>query len=60
MNKHTRRQRGQVLTEYAAIIAFLAVIVAMVFAIGGGRLSSAVQDSFASVSNQLLLLASAH
>lgn len=60
MNKHARSRRGQVITEYAAIIAFVAVLVSMVFAIGGGRLSSAVQDSFSAITNQLFLLAAAH
>lgn len=52
-----RRRCGQAFTEYAAIIAFIGVLISMVFAIGGDHISTAVKDSFSSVSNQLLALA---
>ncbi len=59
-NRLSRRRCGQAFTEYAAIIAFIGVLVSMVFAIGGDRLSTVVKDAFSSVSNQLLLTAASH
>ena len=49
-------ERGQSITEYASCIAFVGVLVAVVFAIANGGLFSAVSQSYSSVAGQLTRL----
>lgn len=51
--KVLRDSCGQGVTEYAAIIAFVALIIVIAFSTVGGGFSSAVKYSFTSVSNRL-------
>jgi Flp pilus assembly pilin Flp len=54
MKKQKKRSsRGQGITEYGAMIAFVAVLVALVFSVTNGHLSSALSAAFSSVSSQL-------
>ena len=48
-----RRKRGQSLTEYAALIAFIGTLVALVFAIGRGALFATTSASYSSNVNSL-------
>ncbi len=57
--KRRRGQSGQAISEYAAIIAFVAVIVLLCFSFQQGRLSYAVSAAFGSAANSLNGLASA-
>jgi Flp pilus assembly pilin Flp len=50
---------GQGITEYGAILAFVAILVAVVFGITKGALASAISSSFSSVVKQLNNLSSA-
>lgn len=52
--RHQRRpEDGQAITEYGAIIAFVAVLVALVFAFSGGQVSPAISNCYSSITNQL-------
>jgi len=53
--KRARRRlaRGQGITEYGAMIAFVAVLVALTFSIANGHLSQAICAAFSAVSMQL-------
>jgi Flp pilus assembly pilin Flp len=56
IKKHNRRRRnslGQGITEYGAIIAFVALLVALVFSITSGTLRGAISAAFSSVTSQL-------
>jgi len=44
---------GQGITEYAAILAFVALLVALVFAFAPSTLSAAVSAAFSSVISQI-------
>jgi Flp pilus assembly pilin Flp len=48
-----KRSSGQGITEYAAILAFVALLVALVFAFAPSTLSGAVSAAFSSVISQL-------
>lgn len=50
---------GQGITEYGAILAFVAILVALVFAITKGALTSAISAAFSSVIKQLNNLSAA-
>lgn len=50
---------GQGITEYGAILAFVAILVAVVFSITQGALSSAISKAFSAVVSQLNRLSSA-
>ena len=46
-------ESGQGITEYGAIIAFVSLLVAAVFAFSSGTLVNAISQSFSSIINQL-------
>jgi Flp pilus assembly pilin Flp len=48
-----RDEDGQSITEYAAVIAFVGVLIAVCFAIARGGLFAAVSDSFSSIGSAL-------
>jgi Flp pilus assembly pilin Flp len=52
-------ESGQGITEYGAILAFVAVLVALVFAMTSGGLKAAISNCFSSVVAQLNLLTTA-
>jgi len=49
---------GQGITEYGAILAFVAILVAVVFSITQGALTSAISKAFSAVVSQLNHLSS--
>ncbi len=52
-------ESGQGITEYGAILAFVAILVALVFGITQGTLHNAISDAFSAVVSQLNNLSSA-
>ncbi len=48
-----RNEEGQAITEYGAIIAFIAVLISLVFAFGSSEFGLAVSHAFSSVVQQL-------
>ncbi|MBX9668621.1 MAG: hypothetical protein K2X93_13430 [Candidatus Obscuribacterales bacterium] len=52
-------ESGQGITEYGAILAFVAILVALVFSITQGALSNAISAAFAAVVKQLNALSGA-
>lgn len=46
-------ESGQGITEYGAILAFVALLVAVVFSFASGTLTSAISTSFSTIVNQL-------
>ncbi|MGH9550763.1 MAG: Flp family type IVb pilin [Terriglobales bacterium] len=52
-------ESGQGITEYGAILAFVAILVAVVFSITRGALASAISAAFSAVVSQLNNLSSA-
>jgi Flp pilus assembly pilin Flp len=50
---------GQGITEYGAILAFVAILVALVFSITKGALTSAISAAFSSVISKLNNLSAA-
>jgi len=52
-------ESGQGITEYGAILAFVAILVAVVFAITQGALAGAISKAFSAVVKQLNALSSA-
>ena len=52
-------ENGQGITEYGAILAFVAILVAVVFSITQGALSAGISKAFSAVVSQLNRLASA-
>jgi Flp pilus assembly pilin Flp len=59
-NKRRRRNSlGQGITEYGAIIAFVAILVAIVFSITTGSLRGAISAAFSACSGQLNNLSTA-
>lgn len=46
-------ESGQGITEYGAVLAFVALLVAVVFSFASGTLTSAISQSFSSVVMQL-------
>lgn len=54
-----RDESGQGITEYGAILAFVAILVALVFSITKGALTSAISAAFSSVIRQLNNLSAA-
>ncbi|MBS1999173.1 MAG: Flp family type IVb pilin [Cyanobacteria bacterium SZAS LIN-2] len=53
------KEEGQGITEYGAILAFVAILVAVVFSITQGALSSAISKAFSAVVSQLNKLSTA-
>jgi Flp pilus assembly pilin Flp len=52
-------ESGQGITEYGAILAFVAILVAVVFGITKGALTTAISSAFSSVVKQLNNLSAA-
>lgn len=52
-------ESGQGITEYGAILAFVAILVAVVFSITRGALAAAISAAFSAVVSQLNNLSSA-
>ena len=52
-------ESGQGITEYGAILAFVAILVALVFNLTSGTLKCAIQNAFSAVAGQLNNLSSA-
>ena len=52
-------ESGQGITEYGAILAFVAILVALVFAITQGALAGAISAAFSSVIRKLNQLSTA-
>ncbi len=48
-----RKGDGQAINEYAAVLAFVAMIVAVTLHFGPGRLGPAVSGAFSSMVNQI-------
>ncbi len=48
-----RRRKGQGITEYASIIAFVAILAALVFAYAPGKLAPALSSAFSQVGETL-------
>jgi len=57
--KFVRDESGQGITEYGAILAFVAILVAVVFGITKGALTTAISNAFSAVVSQLNALSSA-
>jgi Flp pilus assembly pilin Flp len=53
MNKFVADESGQGITEYGAILAFVAVLVALVFGFAKGNLASSISGAFSAVVAQL-------
>lgn len=53
MQNFVNNESGQGITEYGAILAFVAILVAVVFGITKGALSSAISAAFSAVVTQL-------
>jgi len=49
----SRRRSGQGITEYAAILAFVALLVALVFAFAPSSLSGAISAAFSCVVSEI-------
>ena len=56
MKDFIKDESGQGITEYGAILAFVALLVALVFGLTKGVLSNAISQSFSAVVAQLNLL----
>jgi len=54
-----RDESGQGITEYGAILAFVAILVAVVFGITKGALTAAISSAFSAVVHQLNTLSAA-
>ncbi len=52
-------ESGQGITEYGAILAFVAILVALVFSLTSGVLKGAISNAFSAVGYQLNQLSSA-
>jgi Flp pilus assembly pilin Flp len=57
--KFCKDESGQGITEYGAILAFVALLVAVAFGCTGGSLSGALSRAFAEVASQLNALSAA-
>ena len=53
ISRFIKDESGQGITEYGAILAFVAILVAVVFGITKGALSSAISAAFSAVVSQL-------
>ena len=53
IDRFIRDESGQGITEYGAILAFVAILVAVVFAITQGALAAAISKAFSAVVKQL-------
>lgn len=59
INRFISDESGQGITEYGAILAFVAILVALVFSITQGALTAAISKAFSAVVSQLNNLSSA-
>jgi len=59
LNRFVRDESGQGITEYGAILAFVAILVAVVFGITKGALTNAISSAFSAVVAQLNNLSTA-
>jgi Flp pilus assembly pilin Flp len=59
LSRFLHDEGGQGITEYGAILAFVAILVAVVFGITKGALTTAISSSFSAVVKQLNNLSSA-
>jgi Flp pilus assembly pilin Flp len=59
LNRFIHEESGQGITEYGAILAFVAILVALVFGITKGALTGAISKAFSAVVSQLNNLSSA-
>jgi Flp pilus assembly pilin Flp len=59
INRFINDESGQGITEYGAILAFVAILVAVVFSITQGALTSAISKAFSAVVSQLNNLSTA-
>jgi len=57
--RRCRREDGQAITEYGAILAFIAVLIALAFASTTSGFAGAVSAAFSSVTSQLNDMANA-
>lgn len=48
-----RQEDGQGISEYGALLAFIAILVALVFAFAPGKLAPAVSQAFSTMSQEL-------
>lgn len=53
LNNFLNDESGQGITEYGAILAFVALLVAVVFSFASGTLTSAISQSFSTIVYQL-------
>lgn len=53
ISRFVNDESGQGITEYGAILAFVAILVALVFAVAKGALSAAISAAFSAVVSQL-------
>lgn len=53
VKKRKRFNRGQAISEYAMLLAFIAILVALVFAFAPGQLAPAVSSAFSRMSEEL-------
>lgn len=58
-SRFINEENGQGITEYGAILAFVAILVALVFGLTKGALTGAISAAFSSVVKQLNNLSSA-
>jgi Flp pilus assembly pilin Flp len=59
ISRFVNDESGQGITEYGAILAFVAILVAVVFGLTKGALASAISTAFSAVVNQLNTLSAA-
>ena len=59
INNILKDESGQGITEYGAVIAFVAVIAAAIFSTGQSSLMAAIQNSFSGVANDINQLTAA-
>jgi len=59
LSRFLRDESGQGITEYGAILAFVAILVAVVFGITKGALTHAISSAFSAVVAQLNNLSTA-
>jgi len=53
IRKLIRQEAGQGIAEYGALLAFISILVALVFAFAPGKLGPAVSTAFSSVAQEL-------
>ncbi len=58
LNKFIKEESGQGITEYGAILAFVALLIGLVFALTQGALKAAISNAFSAVTMQLNQLTS--